>query len=109
MSSEPTIVPVECYSGFTYAQRPVAFVWRERRYRIEQILSQGRSPKGRIFRVRTTEGETFQLTYDEARDTWSLQGSPTMADSAPAAEQPSAPNQERLLQRPGGKGYRNDA
>jgi len=64
---------VECYSGHAYAERPVAFDWGGRRYQVERVLKQWRSPRGPGFRVLTAGGALFELTYDEIQDQWSLQ------------------------------------
>jgi hypothetical protein len=65
---------VECYSGHTFAERPTAFVWHGRRYQVERILKQWRSPDGPGFRLVTAGGEQFELIYHETKDEWSLIG-----------------------------------
>jgi hypothetical protein len=70
-------VSVECYSGYTFAERPTAFVWRDRRYQVAQILKQWRTPSGPAFQVMTSDDSTFTLSYDESRDTWSLKAEST--------------------------------
>lgn len=67
---------VECYSGHTYAERPVAFTWGGQRYRIERVLKQWRSPCGPGFQVLTASGARFELVYDEIQDRWSLEKRP---------------------------------
>jgi hypothetical protein len=63
---------VETFSGHTYAQRPRAFIWQGERQQVEVVLAQARSPKGRWFRVRTSDGRQFELNYDEASDAWQI-------------------------------------
>ncbi len=63
---------VECHSGFAYADRPVALTWQGERQVIAEILSQGRTPQARWFRVRTVDGRSFRLTYSEDRDEWQV-------------------------------------
>ena len=70
------LLKVECYSGHAYAERPVAFVWGGRRYQVERILKQWRSPRGPGFRVLASGGVPFELTYDEIKDQWSLKEDP---------------------------------
>jgi hypothetical protein len=65
-------VAVECYSGYTFAERPIAFTWGSQRYQIERISKRWRSPDGPGFRVITADGAQFDLTFSEARDEWSL-------------------------------------
>jgi len=57
---------VECYSGSAYGERPTALTWQGQRYAILEILSQGRTPQGKWFRVRTEAGDPFELSYKEA-------------------------------------------
>jgi hypothetical protein len=57
---------VECHSGSAYAERPTALTWQGQRLIITEILSQGRTPQARWFRVRTADGQAFELTCVEA-------------------------------------------
>ena len=56
---------VECLSGFTYADRPVALTWQGRRLEIIAIRAEWRSPEGKHFRVSTKDGLEFELSYCE--------------------------------------------
>ena len=56
---------VECHSGSAYAERPTALAWQGQRLIIAEILSQGRRPQARWFRVRTVDGQVFELTFGE--------------------------------------------
>ena len=64
---------VECHSGFTYAERPVALIWEGQRLEVEAILAAWRTPGERCFRVRTRSLLIFELTYSEADDRWQIQ------------------------------------
>ena len=66
---------VECYSGHTYAQEPRAFVWRGQRHVVQAVERAWRGPEGPHFLVRTEEGGSFELAYDEAEDMWSATSS----------------------------------
>jgi hypothetical protein len=61
---------VECHSGYTYAERPVALQWGDERLTIEEIEAQWRIPGGRRFRVRVEDGRVFELFYGELYDEW---------------------------------------
>ena len=63
---------VECHSGFSYAQRPIALQWEDNRYEVEAILSEWRTPEGKGFRVLTTDGREFELFYDEETQSWTV-------------------------------------
>ena len=66
---------VECYSGHTYAQRPRAFVWQERRCFVSCVESQWRTSDGPVFRVCIASGHCFTLAYDEVADEWDIRPS----------------------------------
>lgn len=72
VNQHPAHQLVECHSGYTYAQRPVAIHWRGERLQIESIEAQWRIPGGRRFRVRTTDGRVFELFYGELYDEWRI-------------------------------------
>ncbi|MDY7040390.1 MAG: DUF6504 family protein [Chloroflexota bacterium] len=64
-------IEVECYSGRTYAQRPRAFTWRGRRYRVREVERTWRTPQGLHFRVRADQLRA-ELAYNETQDRWML-------------------------------------
>lgn len=64
---------VECYSCHTYAEEPRAFTWQGRRYEVTEIKQRWREPQGPVFRLRTADGQRWQLAYDQTQDSWSLQ------------------------------------
>jgi hypothetical protein len=61
---------VECHSGYTYAERPIALNWRGRRWVITAIEARWRLPGGHGFRVRTEGDQVFELFYAELYDEW---------------------------------------
>ncbi len=69
-STETESTTVECYSGYTYAQEPRAFMWGGARLPISTVERAWRTPSGRAFRVLTSDGRRFRLSYDEATDSW---------------------------------------
>ena len=75
MRMQVTVI-VESYSGHTFAERPIAFLWDEQRHVVENIIKRWRSPEGPGFRVVTADGKRFDLTYREDQDKWSLQSPP---------------------------------
>lgn len=64
---------VECYSGYTYAQEPRAFVWQGVRHVIKQIWRVWREPYGLYFRVETEDGLLCTLVYNEVQDLWRIE------------------------------------
>jgi putative sterol carrier protein len=66
---------VECLSGFTYADRPVALTWENQRLEIVQILAEWLTPEKKHFRVRTADGREFELAYRQTTDEWQIEKS----------------------------------
>lgn len=64
--------PVECHSGFTYAERPTALYWRGEWLEICEVEARWRIPGGRKFRVRTEDEGRFELFYGELYDEWRI-------------------------------------
>lgn len=67
-----TSLTVNCYSGSTYAERPVSFTWQGTGYRVEQLISAWREPGRRLFLVSTEDNKSFRLCYNEKDREWSL-------------------------------------
>ena len=63
---------VNCYSGHTYAQRPVSFNWQGIDYQVKEIEKEWLEPGERWFKVKTKYNKSFQLCYNEAEDKWSI-------------------------------------
>ena len=63
---------VNCYSGHTYAERPLSFLWEGMEYEVENIEKEWQEPRERHFKVRTMDNKLFQLCYNETEDWWSL-------------------------------------
>jgi len=63
---------VECHSGFTYADKPIALSWESRRLEIIEITAQWRSPDARHFRVCTSNGQKFEISFWEAVNEWQI-------------------------------------
>lgn len=65
-------VPVECYSGSRYAERPTAVSWQGKRLEIRQVLQSWRTPDGPSFDVLVGDGRNFRLMYGERCDSWTV-------------------------------------
>jgi len=63
---------VECHSGYTYAERPIALRWEDQRLDITEILARWRIPGGCCFRVCVDDGRVFELFYGELYDEWRI-------------------------------------
>lgn len=63
---------VKTYSGRTYAERPVSFVWRGTQFTVASIDKTWLEPGQRHFSVRTLDSRRFHLWYDETHDCWQI-------------------------------------
>ena len=63
---------VECHSDSDYADRPTALYWNGQRLEVEAVEQQWRTPEGKWFRVRTKDGQVFELGYIEAEGEWRI-------------------------------------
>ena len=63
---------VNCYSGHTYAERPVSFQWQGIDYEVEEIERAWQEPGEKHFPVRTRDSKLFNLYYNETEKEWSL-------------------------------------
>jgi len=70
--SGPDSLKVKCYSGQSYAERPVSFRWEDKDYQVAEIEKEWRGVGTKNFRVRTKDNKLFQLCYNESQDQWSL-------------------------------------
>jgi hypothetical protein len=63
---------VECYSGFEYSQRPIAFWWEGKRILITKIITEWLAPDEHCFRVQTQENLPFELFYGNHNNEWRI-------------------------------------
>jgi hypothetical protein len=69
MAERPVLVT--CYSGQTYAERPVSLIWEGIEHKVKQIEKEWQEPGARLFKVRIEDGRLFILSYNERGDEWS--------------------------------------
>jgi len=63
---------VECHSEYEYAEKPTALTWEGRRLEIAEIVASWRIPGVKCFRVRSADGQNFELLYGELYDEWRI-------------------------------------
>ena len=64
--------PVECHSGYEYAERPTAVWWEDERLEVAEVEATWRISGGKKFRVRVVDGRVFELLYVELYDEWRI-------------------------------------
>ncbi|MEJ2550619.1 MAG: hypothetical protein P8Z34_08045 [Anaerolineales bacterium] len=72
LESRQTPDRVACLSGHTYADRPIALVYRGQRIQVVEILARWQIPGARCFRVRGDDESIFELCYEEMSDEWQI-------------------------------------
>ena len=60
--------PVECHSGYEYAERPVALHWEGERLTVDEVEAGWRIPGGKRFRVRPADGRRLGPVYGGLHD-----------------------------------------
>jgi hypothetical protein len=63
---------VVCHSDFTYAEKPVALTFQGQRLEIAALLAEWRTPDEKCFRVRTSDGRAFELSYRASAAEWQV-------------------------------------
>jgi len=71
-------IQVGTYSGYKADERPLEFTFKGKRHKIKEIISQTYeeiSGKGlrKRYTIKTDDGLTFKLFYDENQDRWFLE------------------------------------
>jgi hypothetical protein len=69
----PAVDSVECRSDSEYADRPLGLTWQGRRLEIAEVLASWRGPGEKGFRVKTVDGQAFELAYRQVLDEWHIQ------------------------------------
>ena len=71
---------VECYAGHSYAERPKAFCQDGKRFEVQAIEAEWRSPEGKHFRVSVKNNGVYELIYHPDRDSWQIRENGIMED-----------------------------
>ena len=67
------LIYVDAHSGYKANERPLRFSLDEEVYEIVSIEDRWQEPDAEHFKVRTTDGKTYSLRYEQQRDVWTLQ------------------------------------
>ncbi len=72
-------IQVEAYSGYKANERPVAFIFQDRRWEISEIQDRwyegGMDPEAPVidyFKVKTADGSVFILRYEKESEVWGI-------------------------------------
>ena len=64
------MLKVECYTGSQSQQNPVAFILRDSRYKVEEIIDRWYGEGSRFFKIKADDDNIYLLKYDERKDRW---------------------------------------
>ncbi len=71
-------IQVSTYSGYKADERPCKFIFKGKTHTIKEIINQTHEEipgkwLRRVYDIKTDEGLTFKLFYDENQDRWFLE------------------------------------
>ncbi len=71
-SSDNAKLRVICYAGYRGEEEPRTFFLGQRPLDVVQIIDRWIAPDHRYFKCRASDGDTYILRQDEAKDRWEL-------------------------------------
>jgi hypothetical protein len=63
-------IEVQCNSEYTYAQKPVSFIWEGKIQENLTIRKSWKSPLGPVFEVQTEDQRVIRLRFLENENCW---------------------------------------
>ena len=73
-SDKKTIaIQVECYAGYKADEKPIGFILDSKKFIVEKIIDQWRSPEFEYFKVLADDGKGYLLRNDERNGEWVLE------------------------------------
>ena len=66
------MIKVECRSGYQIKERPIAFQFCNRRYRVKEVVDRWYGEAAVYFKVEADDNNIYLLKYDEGQDCWDL-------------------------------------
>lgn len=79
------MLKVECYTDSKSQESPIAFVLRERRYLVEEIVDRWFGEGSSYYKVKADDQNVYLLKYDKrlSRWEWVFYQNPTRMDALP--------------------------
>ena len=66
------MIKVECHSGYQIKEKPVAFQFCNRRYRVKEVVDRWYGEAAVYFKVEADDNNIYLLKYEEGQDRWDL-------------------------------------
>ena len=67
-------IVVECYAGYRYPERPLAFQIKGRNYKVEKMMDRWYGEEAHYFKVLADDQRVYLLCYRPGQDAWTLSG-----------------------------------
>lgn len=68
----PSLIYVECYSGYKVNERPIRFLYRGKSYRVISIIDRWYGIDSDYFKVLGEDGRIYIIKWNRYEDYWSL-------------------------------------
>ena len=66
------MIKVECDSGYQIKERPIAFQFCNRRYKVKKVVDRWYGEGAIYFKVEAEDNNIYLLKYQEGQDCWDL-------------------------------------
>ena len=66
------MIKVECNSGYQIKEKPVAFQFCDRRYKVKEVVDRWYGEGAIYFKVEADDNNIYLLKYEEGQDYWDL-------------------------------------
>jgi len=67
-------IVVECYAGYRYPERPLAFQIKGREYKVEIMIDRWYGEEATYFKVLADDQRVYLLRYYPGQEGWTLSG-----------------------------------
>jgi hypothetical protein len=64
------MLKVECYTGSQFQKNPVAFILKDSRYKVEEIIDRWYGEGSSYFKVKADDDNIYLLKYDKRSGRW---------------------------------------
>ena len=66
------MIKVECHSGYQLKEKPIAFQFCNRRYKVKEVVDRWYGEGAVYFKVYAEDNNIYLLKYEEGQDFWDL-------------------------------------
>ena len=66
------MIKVECHAGYQIKERPIAFQFCDRRYKVKEVVDRWYGEGAVYFKVEAEDNNIYLLKYEGGQDSWDL-------------------------------------